>query len=435
MENLKIGYCREVFNPDKPTRMNSSRTGETIFNDICATAIYLEQGDTKAMIIGMDVRNVYAYFSNEVRPMITQVTGVPEENILLHTPHNHSSPDCSAQDNPSVMDWREHIGYPAIIRAAKNAKEDAKVVTKMEGAEGISEQISFVRRYLMADGKWSAIGTKSNVEKVAHESDADLSLRVVRICREGGKDVILVNYQTHAASGLGERPTEIHSDFVGPLRDRLEAKTGGLVLYLQGACGNTNCATRIQAEKPLKKDTTGVGESLADSAAQLLETAKPMDFSTLRVKTDTLVCHVNHSTDHLSDLCRTILDQEDPEKKQALCDENGICSFAEPSMILRRASLPETEDMPLAALSIGELGMGFFPFEMFDTNGKQLRAASCFGMTFPCGYSLNYLGYMPACSAVPHGGYEVFMCRYVPGTGETVVLKLAAMLQELKEEN
>lgn len=433
MSELKLGYCRENFTPDKPVRMNSTKTGETIFNDICVTAVYLEQGDTKAMIVGMDVRNVYAYFSAEIRPQITQLTGVPEEHILLHTPHNHSSPDCSAQNDPTVADWRERIGYPAILKAAKAAMEDAKPVTGMEGAEGISEQISFVRRYQMADGNWSAIGNKSKVEKVAHESDADLSLRVVRIHREGGKSVILVNYQTHAASGLGERPTEIHSDFVGPLRDRLEEKTGGLVLYLQGACGNTNCATRIKAEKHLKKDTTGVGISLADSAAQLLENTRPMDFGTLRVKADTLVCAVNHTTDHLVPLCTAIQDEEDPEKKQAMCDENGICSFAEPGMIRRRAGLPENEDMPLAALSIGELGMGFFPFEMFDTNGKQLRAISSFGMTFPCGYSLNYLGYMPSCTAVPHGGYEVFMCRYVPGTGESVVLKLGAMLNELNK--
>ena len=101
-------------------------------------------------------------------------------------------------------------------------------------------------------------------------------------------------------------------------------------------------------------------------------------------------------------------------------------------MILRRSRMAETEEMPLAARTLGDLGMGFFPFEMFDTNGKQLREVSSFPMTFPCGYSLNYLGYMPSCTAVPHGGYEVFMCRYVPGTGERVVLKLAAMLNSMK---
>lgn len=433
MNQVKIGYCRKTFNPDKPVRMNSKKIGETVFEDICVTAVYLEQAQTKLLIIGMDVRNVYEYFSRQVRPMISEATGVSVENIILHTPHNHSSPDCSAENNEAVTDWRERIGYPAIICAAKNAVDDAKPITRMEGGETVSEQISFVRRYLMADGNWYAIGSKSKVEKVAHESDADLLLRAVRICRDGGKDIILVNYQTHAAGALGQRPTEINPDFVGALRDTLEAEGDCHVLYLQGACGNTNYGTRIQSEKHLKKETyQEVGISLANSAREALANAKPMNWDTLSIRTDTLTCTVNHATDVLSDKARAILDETDPDKKQAMADEDGICLFAEPGMILRRAGLPETEQMELATVALGDLGMGFFPFEMFDTNGKQLRAASPYPMTFPCGYSLNYRGYMPSNTAVPHGGYEVFMCRYVPGTGESVVLKLAAMLQDMK---
>lgn len=433
MNQLKLGYCRETFNPDKPVRMNSKRTGETVFEDICTTAVYLEQAETKVLIIGMDVRNVYAYFSKQVRPMISQATGVPEENILLHTPHNHSSPDCSAENSEDVRDWRERIGYPAIVKAAKAAVEDAKPVTKMEGGEAVSEQISFVRRYLMADGNWCAIGNPSKVEKVAHESDADLLLRAVRLSREGGKDIILVNYQTHAAGALGQRPTEINPDFVGALRDTLEAEGDCHVLYLQGACGNTNYGTRIKSEKHLKKDTyQEVGVSLAATARQALANAKEMSFDRLSIRTGTLTCTVNHSTDKLVDIAQAIREEEDQEKRETMAEEAGICLFAEPSMILRRAGMPETEEMPLAAVAVGDLAMGFFPFEMFDTNGKQMRDASPYAMTFPCGYSLNYLGYMPSNTAVPHGGYEVFMCRYVPGTGESVVLALLEKFQDMK---
>lgn len=434
MNLIKIGYCREKFNPDKPVRMNSKITGETVVEDICATAVYFEQGETRALIVGMDVRNVYTYFSAQVRPMIREATGVPEENIFLHTPHNHSSPDCSAENDETVKDWRERIGFPAIIKAAVAAVADAKVVTGMVGGETVSERVSFVRRYLMADGNWYAIGNKSKVEKIAHETDADLLLRAVKISREGGKDIILVNFQTHAAGALGQNPNTVNPDFVGALRDTLEAEGDCHVLYLQGACGNTNYSTRIKSEKiQVKANYQEVGISLAKAAREALANAKPMDCSTLRVMSKTLTCTVNHGTDHLVPICEAILEQTDPEKKEQMCQEAGICSFAEPGMIIRRSKMEQTEEMPLAALALGDLGMGFFPFEMFDTNGKQLRDISSFPMTFPCGYSLTYLGYMPSCTAVPHGGYEVFMCRYVPGTGESVVLELAAMLRSLKD--
>ena len=431
MATVKIGYCRENFNPDKTVRMNSTNPGETVREDICATAMYLEQDEKKILIIGMDVRNVYEYFSAAVRPMISQATGVEVDNIILHTPHNHSSPDCSAMNDPTVIDWRERIGYPAIVKAAVGAVADAKPVTSMGGSQVFTEQISFVRRYRMADGNWFGIASRSKVEKVAHESDADLSLRAVRITRAGGKDVILVSYQTHAAGGLGEQKFQVNADFVGPLRDKLEAETGGLVLYLQGACGNTNYTTRIQSEKPLKKDYYGVGESLANSAKEALDNAKPLDFSKLDLRVDTLTCTINHATDHLVEKAREIADAENDDVRKELSDKYGIAFKFEPGIIIRRSEMPETEEMELAAVRLGDLVMGFFPFEMFDTNGKQMRDASAYPMTFPCGYSLNYRGYMPSCTAVPHGCYEVFMCRYVAGTGESVVLKLLAMFRDM----
>ena len=434
MAEVKIGYCRECFNPDKTVRMNSSTPGESVLEDICASAMYLEQGDTKILIIGMDVRNVYAYFSAAVRPMIREATGVPEENIILHTPHNHSSPDCSAENNPTVIDWRERIGYPAIVKAAVGAVADAKPVTGMAGGETTTAQVSFVRRYQMADGNWYSIANRSKVEKVAHESDADLSLRALRITREGGKDIIMVSYQVHAAGGLGEQKYKVNADFVGPLRDKLEAETGGLVMYMQGACGNTNYSTRIAAEKPLKKDYYGVAEELARASLEALAKAEPMDFSTLKLRTSTLTCVVNHTTDHLVDKATEILDAENDDVRKELSDKYGIAYKYEPGIIIRRAGLPEIEDMPLAAVALGDLVMGFFPFEMFDTNGKQMREASPYKMTFPCGYSLNYMGYMPSCNAVPHGGYEVFMCRYIAGTGEHVVLALLESFQSMKAE-
>jgi len=434
MAQLKIGYCRENFNPDKTVRMNSTNPGETVREDICASAMYLEQGETKILIIGMDVRNVYEYFSAEVRPMIEAATGVAKENIILHTPHNHSSPDCSAQNDPTVTDWRERIGYPAIVKAAVGAVADAKAVTGMEGGETVTQQVSFVRRYQMADGTWYSIANRSKAEKVAHESDADLSLRAVRISREGGKDIIMVSYQVHAAGGLGEQKYQINADFVGPLRDKLEAETGGLVMYMQGACGNTNYTTRIAAEKPLKKDYYGVGYELARASLEALEKAEPLDFSTLKLRNDTLTCVVNHTTDHLVDKAREISDAENDDVRKELSDKYGIAYKYEPGIIIRRAKMPETEEMELATVAIGDLALGFFPFEMFDTNGKQLRDASPYKMTFPCGYSLNYRGYMPSCNAVPHGGYEVFMCRYIAGTGESVVLQLLENFQKMKSE-
>ena len=63
MEKLKLGYAREDFSPDKPVSMNSQKTGETVYQPIYVTALSFSQGDTRALIVGVDLRNVYEHLS------------------------------------------------------------------------------------------------------------------------------------------------------------------------------------------------------------------------------------------------------------------------------------------------------------------------------------------------------------------------------------
>ena len=97
--------------------------------------------------------------------------------------------------------------------------------------------------------------------------------------------------------------------------------------------------------------------------------------------------------------------------------------------------MPLIQPVELAAVSFGDVAFAFSPFEMFDTNGIQLRRASPFAMTFSCSYAMNCFGYLPSHQAFPHGEYEAMICRFVPGTGESVVLELCAQMQDMKNDN
>lgn len=438
MEKLKLGYAREDFSPDKPVSMNSQKTGETVYQPIYVTALSFSQGDTRALIVGVDLRNVYKHFLDIVLPMVSEATGVPEEAIYFHSPHNHSSPDISNQTNESVLDWRDRIGIPAILRAVKAAVADEKEVTGMEGGKAMTQYINYVRRYRRADGTWAGIASANPSREpiVAHESEADPELRAVRITRKGDKDVVLVSFQTHAAGALGQMPTVVNADFVGTLRSKLEAEEDCLMLYMQGACGNTNYGTRVKAEKEtLIHDYEKVGIAMADYAREALKNAHPMQVGKLLYRCSTLECTVNHTKDHLIPQIEQIMEQEtDPDIRNEKLRQIGIASRYERGAVLKRGKMDETAPMEIAALSIGDLAMTFAPLEMFNKNGKQLRDASPYDMTFNCGYSLNYRGYMPSQDCWPHGEYEVYMCNFLPGTGEHVVLAHLAQLESMKEE-
>ena len=436
MDKLMLGIGREDFSPDKPVRMNSKRTGEYVREPIYATALYFRQGDNRAMIVSLDLRQVHEDFIDEIKPLIVEATGIPADNIFCMTNHNHSCPDISSRSNEGVIDWKARIGIPAIVRAAKAAVADEAEITGMVGGSSMVENMGYVRRNQRADGNWSGIFyyNPNKLPVARHESDADRSVRAVRITRKDAKPLILVHCQIHCSSALGEYVDAVCADFVGPLREVLEAKEDCVSLYLQGACGNVNQNSLKEDEKLIEiKEYRPRGEHMAQRVLEALEGAKPLQVGELKFRFNKLDCYVNHTTDHLVPQIQEIKATEtDPDKLKAIYQQMGVMHPWAADMIIRRAGMEETETMSLGALSIGDLALTFDPTEIFDQCGKQLREASPYAMTMNCCYSLGYNGYMPAHHCWPHGNYEVLMCRYMCGTGERIVLAHLANLQDMK---
>ena len=438
MDPLVLGFARADFTPDKPVRMNSQCVGVEVWHKLFANTLYFRQGEESAVVIILDVRELYPHFIDPIRDIIAEKAGVKHENVIMATTHNHSSPDVgSAPYDESVGDWMARIGHPAILKSVEDAVADAKAVTGMAGGKAISDKVTFVRRYQLSDGTWKGIATAntSNAPRVAHESDADLEMRVVRFTREGGKDVILMNYQVHAAGALSRFRDKLNADFCGEMRDDVEAATGGHAVYLQGACGNTNNFTSLPEEKVTEKaDYRELGHSLANTALKALENAKPLTLGKLKTRFTDYMGDVNHTLDHLAPVAIEIGKMEDPEEAKAAMKKAGINNRYERGGIVSRSKLPPQLPAELISIAIGDFAMAFCPHEMFDILGMRLRAISPYKMTFPCNYAQYYRGYMPAQQMVPHGEYEVNMCWYIPGTGETEILTLAKQLQEMKKE-
>jgi len=435
MKQLSLGFGRCDFTPDVPVSMNSSRTGTEIGDRLYATCLAWQDENGIVLQYSLDLRNIYAPFYEMISNAVAEKTGIPTDRLLLSVTHNHSSPDIALLGRPEIAAWVEKVGLPAACQAGLDAMADLAPVTGAEGGTTITEKLGFVRRYQRADGTWRGIGSpKSDSPIVRAESAADPELRAVRIHREGKKDVVLVNFQAHAASGLGSHPTLVHADFVGPLRRDVEKECDCLMIYLQGACGNVNCNAQLPEDKiGWPGDCFQIGKAMAKDVAEALAEAKPLSLNGMRLVNAPLKCTVNHAKTHLAEKAKEIRNVEDPELKEKMMREAGITSRYEIGAIIKRSAFGEFRDMPLSTLVLGDLAMGFAPVELFDTCGKAFRDASPYAMTFFCGYTNGSHSYMPSAPAFPHFGYEVLECHYVGGTGEMIALKLAAMLNQTKK--
>ena len=319
MNMLKIGYAREAFSPDGPVRMNYQLTSTHVQAPICVTALLLQDDCSRVLILDLDLRNTYKSFTSTVMPMITQATGIPADEVIFAATHNHSCPEVMVYEDDAVRDWGDRIGFPAIVRAAVNAVADAKPVRRIWGGKANTDKLNFVRRYMLEDGSWRSVvsANPSTARVVAHENEADPEVRAVRIEREGGKDVVLVNYQMHAAGALNEFPDAVNADFVGAMRDKLEKEHDIHVLYMQGACGNINYVTKLDEEKHyLKEHYWQVGEALADTVLTALSQGRELKNGKLKLRRGMLGCMVNHDKDHLAAAAQQITDEPDEDKQK-----------------------------------------------------------------------------------------------------------------------
>ena len=436
MTNLKMGFGRVDFTPDGPVYLNSEIYGTVIAEHLFATAIAWQDGDLTVLQFSLDLRNIYDRFYNMLHAAVAEATGLPKDRILIAVTHNHSAPDIACFDKAENVDWMDRIGIPAVCKAGNEALADLAPVTGAVAGKATTHKVGFVRRYFRADGSFTGICIPGNVESpiVRHESQADPELRAVRFYRAGKKDIVMVNFQTHAAHELSTHRSNIGADFVGFMREVVEADGDVLSVYCQGACGNVNTFTNVSEEKEgWPEHYWKIGQSIGESAKEALANAKPLPLGKLKMHFGELECKVNHAKSHLADKAKEIRQEKDPARKEQMMQEAGIGTRYEVSAIIKRSQFPETRMMPVAALACGEFAEGFAPVELFDTCGKEFRDASCYDTTFFCGYALGSHSYMPSALAFPNVGYEALECHYVPGTGEMIALELAHQLRDLRK--
>lgn len=91
----------------------------------------------------------------------------------------------------------------------------------------------------------------------------------------------------------------------------------------------------------------------------------------------------------------------------------------------------KTFDIEIGAISLGDVAFAIAPYEMFDTNGKQIKEGAPHEMTIVATCANEYRSYIPSSIHFEHGGYSVDRCRFIPGTGERLAAEYISLLSNL----
>ncbi len=349
----------------------------------------------RVVLCAMDTLFIHGFFSNTASEMIADALHIPSSHVLFCASHTHSGvsmdePDASVQ---TYLQWL----YPALVEAARKAQADLRPA-RVEIGQLQTRGMNVLRRYILKDGSHRSTvfdKTFTSEDIASYETEVDRTLRAIRLVREGGENIMLVNWQVHP--GFTSRTLGmVSADMPGSLREYYEAAEPGCCLaFFQGAAGNTGKSGRWQKDPDYAKYKSLDRESYSREFVRLLR--EEMIFKPAAAGPIT----VHHS-------------QITVGKKK----------FAQ--------LLEETWSLPLYAVCFGDVAFCTAPAELFSDSGLQLRAGSGYKMTFFSTCTNGNYGYIPVKASFAGDpefqSFEVRNSKCEPGTAEKIVEALLQML-------
>lgn len=439
MSTLSVGVGRANITPDYSVPLagygnTRFRMSEEAYDPQYSTCVaFTDATGETVLLIHNDLTNTNARVM-ALRAEIAEATDVPEDHIIISATHNHSAPDTTSR-LPVIKRYLEDLGH-WMTEAALKALADRKLVNEMFVTSTQVEGVGFTRHYIMDDGSicgdnLSGTGTRS----VAHVNEADHTLSLIKIIREGGKDVILANFQAHPHSGGGGNVPYITSDMVGSMRDMMERDADCKFLYFSGASGNVNSHSRIKSENVVNTYIAR-GQYLAQAAMRAASGYKKAVVGNVRLTLKNFLEEINHEEDYKLADARRIAEIWATTNDRLRCIREGApCGIYSPyhaNAICTRSQEPATREVEgPGVFSIGEVAFVFVPYEMFHQMGSYIREHSPFAMTFILSITNGHYEYHPTKDAYEFHAYEACLTRAKPGTAEAQAELYVQMLKEL----
>ena len=415
------------------------RFSEGKFTELEARALAITdpEGATLLMIT-CDLSWCPSYLGCTVLERLTAELGLPEKNIILSGAHSHASVSASHDHLPEIR--RYHVKFiNGLVEAGKQAYADRKPARFYIGS-AITERMSFVRRYIMDDGSLcgdNAYGT--GTAAVAHESQADPELQILKVAREGGKDILLFNFQGHPH--LEGKTKMLSAQLPGWTRMEAERRWDVHAMYWNGGAGNLNSHSRIKPETRTR-DPQEWARIMMDYAENAFPHLREAKVGPIRVEDTVYSARVNHFYDPYLDKAKEIQQyfrdghtaKETAEFAHQLTgggEMPRINSYYHANRIIANANAPAAKDVYLRAWSMGDIGAVVLPYEMFDTTCMYIKRNSPVRRTFITGYSYpSYCGYIPSAMGFQNGGYEADNCTFAPGTAEELADQFLELLEK-----
>jgi len=404
---LKAGFGRTDVTPELGVRLGGygveERPAEEIFDNLHSTAMVLEQGNLKAVVINLDWICIEEETVEQIRSDINKRTGITKEHISVCTIHSHSVPHtmngwgwgtCEQEYIDSVL--------PEISRSVDLALEDLQ---KVEIGIATTESLAGVNRRSI--GENHKVGSNRGD---AHGS-LDPTMTVMHFKNKDGNSGFLVHYGAHGtAMGVNRL---VSRDWSGIMKDRIESQFNAPVLFLNGAIGDIGPRTNQYVGNGFSAGTGDgieavreVGYRAATDALRALVSIKEWR-SNLKLNIlveDIFIPYAPLEPLEEAEAAKAEWEPRRDEFGTPMCEYMHACSVIE----AHKKAPSKGRSFTQTITQIGPVAIIPMPGETFSAISLRIRYQSPFQYTLCCNVSNGTMGYFPTREARHRGGYETW---------------------------
>ncbi len=446
---MKTGFARICITPPLGVSISGyyeTRKVKGVLDDLYVTALALDDGERKALIIAADVLMMSYTQCNEHKARIGAATGISLDSILINCSHTHTGPFLNGERFGDETVCPEYVAEveEKIVEVSKLAFADMKESAFSVGG-GKAENISFVRRFKMKNGNTSTNPGVNNPEIDHVLGTPNEEVKFLRIDREGGDDVVLVSFGTHADAIGGEL---VSADWPGFVRSTLESALDDTKCIFmtapQGDVNHINTNPTAADRKGLEYESfDGVprGYDHAKHMGRVVASAVLASYGKTRdVKADKLAFDnleitipANSENSRYDEALRIKKLHAEGRAHELPFEKMELTTVvAEAYRIVELYDGPTEFKFVLSGLSLGDVVFLGMPGECFVDIGRRIEAESSYDTTFVCCLTNGGETYFPTSSAYDEGGYEARSSRLKKGGDDIVVENTIALSKKLK---
>ena len=452
---LQVGAAETTINPQLGMQIDGNigayRPAQVILNDLHARAIVFQKGETRFLLLSMDLLAITTEWCDAIRDFAEGELGFDRDAVAVHVVQNHSSPSMgqimlndeleAGRKYPWIRGSDPQYGPLAMKKIKPMLRQAVENVqpARLLFATSLEARVSFNRRIAMRDGT-SEMGFGRGGrrdEALYREGPSDPEVGVALFTTPQLTTIAALLH--HTCHPVHWNPHHaIHSDWPGAWAEEVRRRIipSAIPLVLNGCCGNI---IHHDVLNPHREDTPqSMGRLLADAVQVALtnpyfaEDDPPLAYKTVR-----FAIPFRQFPEGTFEAAHRLID-EYPEPMWT--DEHRTrydwaWHFAASLVGLEHTLATQDEfEYEVQALRLGDLAIVALPGEPFVEAQLEIKQRSPAKRTFLAHMANRYVGYIPTPEAIRRGGYETTPSngsKLVPEALQMITDKSVELLEEL----